>query len=73
MLRRGLRTLDELEEEERKEKEEQERGAALAAEAALWAPFTFSGEVGPDVPLPSLEVLADPGSAGDTPQASQGS
>ena len=76
MLRRGLRTLDELEEVEKGEEEERKREAALAAGVAFmeaWEPPTFSGDADPDALLLPSAAWADPGSAGGTPQASQGS
>ena len=74
MLRRGLRTLDELEAEEEKEKQmETERAANEAAstqvhgQAAEADPFA-----GIEIPLLPPEVWANWDFAGETPQASQG-
>ena len=54
MLRRGLKTIDELKEVEKGEEEEQKRKATLAAGVAFieaWEPPTFSGDADLDAPL----------------------
>jgi hypothetical protein len=74
MVRRGLKTLDELEEAEERERQmETERAAVEAAatqvhgQAAVADPFA-----GIEIPLLPPEVWANWDFAGETPQASQG-
>jgi hypothetical protein len=75
MLRRGLKTMDELDEAEEKEKQEREKENAARAAETTAAPEQADpfADLGLEYPLLPPEVWAGWDFAGENPQPSQGS